>query len=222
MLRNVTQESHHWQVRVRVTRFSQFTTANEPDKILRLDLVLLDEQIPGRHVSQFKPLLKEDAVYYIKYFEVAEARPQYRPIDRMVMAKFTAHTTVREDTEAPSTFPSHAYKVLSFDELRGRAYRKDILSDAIGIMTAIGPVQTVSCGGVMKAVLNVHITNGSETAVVALWGAHATQFHAENLQQQPDHGPVVILFVGLTVKFRDDQLALQGSTVCRWYPNAPI
>jgi hypothetical protein len=43
----------------------------------------------------------------------------------------------------------------------------------------------------------------SETAVVALWGAHATQFHAENLQQQPDHGPVVILFVGLTVKFRD-------------------
>jgi hypothetical protein len=82
MLRNVTQESHHWQVRVRVTRFSQFTTANEPDKILRLDLVLLDEQgdmmdaqIPGRHVSQFKPLLKEDAVYYIKYFEVAEARP---------------------------------------------------------------------------------------------------------------------------------------------------
>uniref|UniRef100_A0A0E0FVN5 Replication protein A OB domain-containing protein n=1 Tax=Oryza nivara TaxID=4536 RepID=A0A0E0FVN5_ORYNI len=92
--------------------------------------------------------------------------------------------------------------------------------DAIGIMTAIGPVQTVSCGGVMKAVLNVHITNGSETAVVALWGAHATQFHAENLQQQPDHGPVVILFVGLTVKFRT--LALQGSTVCRWYPNAPI
>nr|XP_025877686.1 uncharacterized protein LOC9266439 isoform X10 [Oryza sativa Japonica Group] len=82
MLRDVTQESHRWQVRVRVTRFSQFTTANEPDKILRLDLVLLDEQgdmmdaqIPGRHVSQFKPLLKEDAVYYIKYFEVAEARP---------------------------------------------------------------------------------------------------------------------------------------------------
>uniref|UniRef100_A0A0E0MTY1 Replication factor A C-terminal domain-containing protein n=1 Tax=Oryza rufipogon TaxID=4529 RepID=A0A0E0MTY1_ORYRU len=33
--------------------------------------------------------------------------------------------------------------------------------DAIGIMTAIGPVQTVSCGVVMKAVLNVHITNGS-------------------------------------------------------------
>ncbi|EEE54237.1 hypothetical protein OsJ_01110 [Oryza sativa Japonica Group] len=97
-----------------------------------------------------------------------------------------------------------------------------IKADAIGIMTPIGPVQTVSCGGVMKAVLNVHITNGSETAVIALWGAHDTQFHAENLQQQADHGPVVILFVGLTVKFRDHQLALQGSTVCRWYPNAPI
>lgn len=37
--------------------------------------------------------------------------------------------------------------------------------DAIGIMTAIGPVQTVSCGGVMKAVLNVHITNGRYVCV---------------------------------------------------------
>jgi hypothetical protein len=27
-------------------------------------------------------------------------------------------------------------------------------------MTAIGPEQTVSCAGVMKAVLNVHKTNG--------------------------------------------------------------
>lgn len=122
--------------------------------------------------------MEEDSVYYIKYFEVAEACPQYKPVDRMVMAKFTAHTTITKDTEAPSTFPSHAYKVLSFDELRGRAYMKDILSDAIGIMTAIGPVQDVSCGGVMKPVLNVHITNGRETAVVTLWGPHATQFHS--------------------------------------------
>lgn len=37
--------------------------------------------------------------------------------------------------------------------------------DAIGIMTPIGPVQTVSCGGVMKAVLNVHITNGRYVCV---------------------------------------------------------
>uniref|UniRef100_A0A0D3FRJ7 Replication protein A 70 kDa DNA-binding subunit B/D first OB fold domain-containing protein n=1 Tax=Oryza barthii TaxID=65489 RepID=A0A0D3FRJ7_9ORYZ len=200
LLKDVTQESHRWRVRVRATRFSEFTTANEPDKILRLDLVLLDEQgdmmdaqIPGRRVDQFKPLLKEGAVYYIKYFEVAEARPQYRPVDRLLMAKFTAHTTITEDTGPPSTFPSYACKILSFDELRARAYKKDILSDSIGIMIAIGLVQTVSYAGVMKAVLNDHITNGRETAVVALWGPHATQFHAENLQQQADDGHVVIL-----------------------------
>jgi hypothetical protein len=121
---------------------------------------MMDAQIPGRRVVQFKPLLKEGAVYYIKYFEVAEARPQYRPVDRLLMAKFTAHTTVTEDTGPPSTFPSYACKILSFDELRARAYKKDIISDAIGIMTAIGPVQTVSYAGVMKAVLNDHITNG--------------------------------------------------------------
>lgn len=88
----------------------------------------MDAQIPGCHVDQFKPLLKEGAVYYIKYFEVAEARPQYRPVDRLLMAKFTAHTTVIEDTRPPSTFPSYACKILSFDELRARAYKKDIIS----------------------------------------------------------------------------------------------
>uniref|UniRef100_A0A0E0ASG1 Replication factor A C-terminal domain-containing protein n=1 Tax=Oryza glumipatula TaxID=40148 RepID=A0A0E0ASG1_9ORYZ len=151
LLKDVTQESHRWRVRVRATRFSEFTTANEPDKILRLDLFLLDEQ--------------EGAVYYIKYFKVAEARPQYRPVDRLLMAKFTAHTT-----------SSGLQERYSF----------------------------------------------RETAVVALWGPYATQFHAENLQQQADNGHVVMLFVGLTVKFRDRQLALHGSTVCRWYPNATI
>jgi replication factor A1 len=89
---------------------------------------MMDAQIPGRRVVQFKPLLKEGAVYYIKYFEVAEARPQYRPVDRLLMAKFTAHTTVTEDTGPPSTFPSYACKILSFDELRARAYKKDIIS----------------------------------------------------------------------------------------------
>jgi hypothetical protein len=89
---------------------------------------MMDAQIPGRRVAQFKPFVKEDVVYYIKYFEVAEAHTQYRPVDRLLMAKFTAHTTVTEDTGPPSTFSSYACKILSFDELRGRTYKKDILS----------------------------------------------------------------------------------------------
>uniref|UniRef100_A0A453EFX9 Uncharacterized protein n=1 Tax=Aegilops tauschii subsp. strangulata TaxID=200361 RepID=A0A453EFX9_AEGTS len=40
-------------------------------------------------------------------------------------------------------------------------------------------------------------------AVVALWEAHANQFPAETLQQQMQQGPVVILFVAVTVKLRE-------------------
>lgn len=40
-----------------------------------------------------------------------------------------------------------------------------------------------------------------ETATVALWGPHASQFPAEALHQQAQRGHViVILFLGLTVR----------------------
>ena len=45
--------------------------------------------------------------------------------------------------------------------------------------------------------------------MVALWGPHANEFNAEELQTQSQRGPVVILFVGLIVKIRDGQHTLQ-------------
>jgi hypothetical protein len=45
-----------------------------------------------------------------------------------------------------------------------------------------------------------------ETVVVALWGPHAHQFPAEALQQQLQQGPVVILFVALTVKLYEGDI----------------
>ena len=45
LLKEVTADSHQWQVRTRVVRFSEYVDKAEPTKILRLDLVLLDEQV---------------------------------------------------------------------------------------------------------------------------------------------------------------------------------
>lgn len=45
LLKDVTQESHRWRVRVRATRFSEYVDDGSPKKVLRLDFVLLDEQV---------------------------------------------------------------------------------------------------------------------------------------------------------------------------------
>ena len=45
LLKDVTSESQYWTVRTRVVRFSEYLSNDDPPKILRLDLILLDEEV---------------------------------------------------------------------------------------------------------------------------------------------------------------------------------
>ncbi|XP_040381578.1 replication protein A 70 kDa DNA-binding subunit B-like isoform X5 [Oryza brachyantha] len=229
LLKDVTQESHSWRVRVQVTRFSEYNSEDQPPVLLRLDLVLLDEegtmmdaQIPGRHMTSFSPVLKEDRVYYITYFEVAEARASYRPVDNPIMAKFTKHTQIKEINHVPDSFPRYACKVIPFETLQARVDITDVLSDVVGMLTAVSAISTVRIRGGHKEVRNIQITDGRETISVSLWGPHARQFDAEGLQAEANMHPVIMLFVAVTSKICEQQLTLYGSTICRWYSNAMI
>ncbi|KAG8084329.1 hypothetical protein GUJ93_ZPchr0010g8304 [Zizania palustris] len=229
LLKDITHESHSWHVRVRATRFSEYNSEDNPPVLLRLDFVIIDEegtmmdaQIPGRHITTFKPILKEDRIYDITYFEVANARASYRPVDNNIMAKFTKYTKVKEITTIMETFPRYACKVVPFETLRARIDENKVLSDTVGMLIAISPVSMVRMRGIEKPVRNVQITDGRETLPVSLWGPHATHFDAEGLQAEANKQPVVMLFVGLTSKIRERQLTLYGSTICKWYSNPMI
>ncbi|KAM0845270.1 hypothetical protein ACQ4PT_056492 [Festuca glaucescens] len=153
LLKDVTQDSHCWRVRVRITRISRCMTKYQPHP--QLNFVMLDEQPLLFFLSNLDLLLRPDA-------------------------------------------------------------------DAIGLLMGVSHVRTVPVKGVRMAIRDVYISNGRETAVVVLWGAHAHQFPAKALQQQLQQGPVAILFVALTVKLYEGKLSLQGSKGCRWYPNALV
>ena len=45
LLKDVTSESQYWTVRTRMVRFSEYLSNDDPPKILRLDLILLDEEV---------------------------------------------------------------------------------------------------------------------------------------------------------------------------------
>lgn len=53
MLKDVTQQSHRWRIRVRVTRFSDYTNDSTAQKVLRRDFVLLDDQVHLTSVIAF-------------------------------------------------------------------------------------------------------------------------------------------------------------------------
>lgn len=44
------------------------------------------------------------------------------------------------------------------------------------------------------------IMHYSETIVVALWNQHAEQFNGQHYIENSSRGPVILLFVGLTVR----------------------
>ncbi|XP_040381577.1 uncharacterized protein LOC102700249 isoform X4 [Oryza brachyantha] len=199
LLKDVTQESHSWRVRVQVTRFSEYNSEDQPPVLLRLDLVLLDEegtmmdaQIPGRHMTSFSPVLKEDRVYYITYFEVAEARASYRPVDNPIMAKFTKHTQIKEINHVPDSFPRYACKVIPFETLQARVDITDVLSDVVGMLTAVSAISTVRIRGGHKEVRNIQITDGR-------WYSNAMIPEVVALQQSLTAKPHGVTWFGQTV-----------------------
>jgi hypothetical protein len=42
---DVTSDVHRWTVKARIVRFSEYATQDTPPKILRLDMVLIDEEV---------------------------------------------------------------------------------------------------------------------------------------------------------------------------------
>ena len=80
----------------------------------------MEGQIPQNWVPLFKTQLKEDFVYYIRYFQVRNARTTYSPVDHPYMMRFTAHTKVHVVKNVQDTFPKYACALTTYDVLRTR------------------------------------------------------------------------------------------------------
>lgn len=229
-LKDVNESSQQWTVRARLVRFCKHLSPDEPNKIRRLDLVLLDDegmamdgQIPEAWVDGLLSKINEGSVYYIRYFQVRNAREMYKPVDHPCLMRFTAHTKVYEINPVPPQFPQYAYNLATFEILNTRIDVTSYCSDVIGILKGCSHVKLQNTSKGTRPLRNVDISNEhGETAVIALWGNHANEFEADRYMDMSNHGPVVLLFVGVTCRRFDGKLSLQGSTLCRWYANPEI
>ncbi|KAL6605862.1 hypothetical protein ACP70R_041515 [Stipagrostis hirtigluma subsp. patula] len=225
-LKDVNPDSQRWRVKVRVVRFTEFLTKDQPPKVQRIDFIMLDEKnksmecnIPQRWIDTHRGRLIEDHVYFIHYFEVVNARTTHRPVDHDYMSRLTKHTIITEVPNVAPDFPLYACTIRSFSELRAKADKREYLLDGIGVLEKCGHavIQCTSSGS--KPLRTIHITNGSETAAVSLWGDHANNFEAQRYIDMSAYGPVVLLFVGVTTGYFRGRLTLQASPTCRWYVN---
>lgn len=80
----------------------------------------MDGQIPEAWVDGLLSKINEGSVYYIRYFQVRNAREKYRPVDHPCLMRFTAHTKVYEINPVPPQFPQYAYNLATFEILNTR------------------------------------------------------------------------------------------------------
>ncbi|KAG8063565.1 hypothetical protein GUJ93_ZPchr0003g17798 [Zizania palustris] len=108
----------------RVSRLWNYTDFKDDNKILHVDLLLVDEkgssihaQIYPPHIDKFKPLLAEGKVYYIDSFRVKNANRMYKPVQNHLMVTFTRWTTLDERIEVPAKFPSVVFSLTPFEDV---------------------------------------------------------------------------------------------------------
>lgn len=103
----------------------------------------MEAQILKAWIPTFKQQLKEDSVYYIKYFQVLNARASFRPADHPYMIRFTAHTKVTEVTPVPDTFPLYACTPISFSALHQKARNPDYTYTSGTMISSQFPISLV-------------------------------------------------------------------------------
>ncbi|XP_039841925.1 uncharacterized protein LOC120702272 [Panicum virgatum] len=138
------------------------------------------------------------------------------------MARFTKHTKINQVVAVPTNFPLYACSIVPFQVLRERVGNRDQMSDAIGMFTKCSRIAKKSTRNGIQSLVNVHITDGRDNDVLALWGSHAERFDAQALMEMSKDTPVVLLFVGVTSSTFDGRLTLQCSTTAAWYVNPSL
>jgi hypothetical protein len=84
---------------------------------------LLEERM-----EQFRDKLEEGKAYKLESFMVVDPRPNYRATDHCYRLRISQNTKINEILPEPENFPLYAYDAKSFDDVRPRVDKPDILS----------------------------------------------------------------------------------------------
>lgn len=217
----------------RVSRLWDFCDPQDEAKLLHCDMVLLDEEGNGIHaaifppvIQKFKPLIKEGVVYNITYFRVRASNNLYKPVFNENMITFTNWTKLEEVVEVPPAFPVLTYSLTPIDQLHLCVDHREYYTDAIGIVTSISAVAPHRSRGQhttsSKRTISLCSVSNNSSVNVVLWGGQASLFPGEQIYNDGQSSPQILMFVGMLVKKYADGLCLSGGSPCKWYINPDV
>uniref|UniRef100_I1QX08 DUF223 domain-containing protein n=1 Tax=Oryza glaberrima TaxID=4538 RepID=I1QX08_ORYGL len=223
-LSELTSRGHTWNIKVKVTRLWDSAT----DELLSLDMILMDEQGDVIHASIWKKLIdnyktqiNESSVYVFSNFKVQESQ-KYRPVCNDLKITFMYNTKVKQVKETAESFPEYYFDFASIDTLQDRANKDQHLSDVIGLLTRMKPIETRMT---RKNTPNPRLAEireiellllGGDKIRLTLWGQLARFFSEDVIGNQ-----TVVIVTSTTVQ-EYIGLSLRSSSATRIYTNLHI
>ncbi|KAL5663204.1 hypothetical protein ACJX0J_023312, partial [Zea mays] len=217
-------------IRVRVIRKLEFRGATNDGPLRHINLILADEQgtaihaeIPAALAIEKGSLIQIDKVYEIRHFRVMPSRGYFKPVHNNLMIQFTLYTQAKVVNDPPHIFPIYIYNLTSFEKVEENVDNRNYLIDVIGMLTQIGAPHVAGYNN-SSIVRDIFIKDISDASLkITLWGDQASGFSIDNVCNESNNKPIVIMFVGCLAKQFKGQSYLSSTTATTWYfnPNIP-
>uniref|UniRef100_A0A0A9FAA0 Replication protein A OB domain-containing protein n=1 Tax=Arundo donax TaxID=35708 RepID=A0A0A9FAA0_ARUDO len=170
-------------------------------------------------------LLHVGQVYVISRFKVCNAKTQYKSVDWQYMIEITWHTVVNVARNPPSTFPKFIYNLTAFSQIPALLGDRRNLVDIIGIITQVTEPEWTHHSSQPNPTFtrNIFLKDINELELrVTLWGQRAVQFNIDEIYNEAEAKPIVILFLGGLIKNYQNDCYYSGNLATHWYFNPDI
>ncbi|KAL5656988.1 hypothetical protein ACJX0J_030151, partial [Zea mays] len=179
-------------------------------------------EIPAALATEKGSLIQIEKVYEIRRFRVVSSRSYFKPVQNNLMIQFTLYIQAKVVKDPPHIFPIYIYNLTSFEKIEESVDNKNYLIDAIGMLTQIGAPHVAGYNN-SSIVRDIFIKNISDASLkITLWGDQASGFSTDNVCNQGNNKPIVIMFFGCLAKQFKGQSYLSGTAATTWYFNPDI
>ncbi|XP_023882276.1 replication protein A 70 kDa DNA-binding subunit C [Quercus suber] len=224
LLDEIDTEKDDWNIRVRVTRMWEVLNIKTNSELMSVDLVLLDEKDNLIHASIRKSFvnhvrdIQEGKIYRIKYFGVVENKDAYRIVNHKYMIRFYATTSVKLLETNDELIAKQKFELVPFDELKYLADKNTTLTDVIGEIVGISPMEKIEVRGkkLNKRLIELQ-DNRREKIRITFWDKFAEAIN-EDICFDNSMRPIIII-TSTTVNWK---LSLSSTNSAKLYVNLDI
>ncbi|KAJ4833709.1 hypothetical protein Tsubulata_018862 [Turnera subulata] len=227
-LRELTPVKETWSIEVRIIRLWESINYKVQDQVISLDVILGDEEGTMMHaiankmqVQRFRTKFQEGMAYRISKFRVLFETSQYRPVSHEKKLQFFAFTKVESIDCGIDRIPLLMFQFVDAELIIDRCNTTTYLSDIVGLLTSIGPLEPIQTRRGLMQKRNLMMTlSGGQKFEVTLWGQQADLISEDLVHNSK--GPMVLALTSLLSKMFLREYTLSSTHATKVYLNPDI